>query len=319
MTRRSVVFQAPGRIDLREDELPPLERGEVAVEAELSAISAGTELHFFRGDIAQGVALDETLGALEGEFHYPATYGYASVGRRMDDGRRVFAFQPHVSHYAASPDALYSIPDELSSEAAALWPSAETAVNLTLDGEPLVGERVLVVGQGVVGLCLTSLLAQFPLGRLWSVDPLALRRETSRELGAERAVGPDDVDLADFDLTFDLSGTASGFNTALGAAGFEARVVAGSWFGDPPIAAELGTDFHRNRVRILSSQVSHLGASRSARWSKSRRMDVARGVLENLPTASLITHRIPVEDAASAYELVAERASDCLQVLLTYT
>ena len=176
MTRRSVVFAAPRRIEVANDDIPSPREGEVLVRTLVSGISAGTELHVYRGDISEGVLLDESLPSLQEPFRYPVTYGYASVGEVVDDGRRVFAFQPHVSHYVAHEDELYELPEDLSSEAAALWASVETAVNLVLDARPLVGERVLFVGQGVVGLATTSVLSRFPLGELWTVEPIESRR-----------------------------------------------------------------------------------------------------------------------------------------------
>ena len=134
MTRRSVVFAAPGRIEVNHDDIPSPGDGEVLVRTLVSGISAGTELHVYRGDISEGVLLDESLPALQEPLRYPTAYGYASVGELVDNGRRVFAFQPHVSHYVAREDELYELPEGLSSEAAALLPSAETAVNLVLDG-----------------------------------------------------------------------------------------------------------------------------------------------------------------------------------------
>lgn len=320
MNRRAVVFQAPGRIEIREDEIPSPGDGEILVRASVSGISAGTERHFYRGDLAPGTVLDEALGSLEGDFRYPMTYGYACVGETGDEGRRVFAFHPHVSHFLAREEDVYELPRELSTEAAAMWPSVETAVNLVLDARPLVGERVVVVGQGVVGLVTTSLLSQFPLAELSTVDPIEARRSASTLCGASRSLHPEEIgDLEDVDLAIEVSGTAAGLNLAVGATGFEGRVVIGSWYGDEPVAAELGTHFHRGRLRLISSQVSHLGAPLSSRWTKRRRMEAAARALTRVPVEALVTHRFPLDRAADAYQLIDERPAACLQVLLTYT
>lgn len=320
MTRRSVVFQAPGRIEVANDDIPYPGDGEVLVRTLVSGISAGTELHLYRGDILEGVVLDESLPTLQEPFKYPTTYGYASVGEVVEDGRRVFAFRPHLSHYIAREDDLYVLPESVTPEHAALWPTAETAVNLVLDARPLVGERVLVVGQGVVGLVTTSLLSQFPLETLCSVDPIEARREASERCGASRSVDPSEASkLNDFDLVIELSGTSSGLDLAIAATGFEGRIVVGSWYGDNPAPVDLGTHFHRGRLQLISSQVSHIGSPLVSRWTMTRRMQVAAAALERLPADKLITHRIPVERAADAYALLAEHPERCLQILLTYT
>ena len=329
MKRRTVAFTAPRRIEILEDDVPAPSETRLLVRTAFSAISAGTELLLYRGDIPEGLVLDESLPSLRAPFRYPASYGYAAAGEvvGIEDGgdgawlgKTVFSFQPHTSHFLATEDALYEVPEGVSAETATHWPMLETAVNLVLDAKPLVGERVLVVGQGVVGLAATKLLSRFPLARLWSVDPVASRRQASLRAGASRALAPDELRAgSDFDLSFELSGTAAGLNIAIAATGFEGRVVIGSWYGAKRTEVDLGTHFHRGRLRLVSSQVSHLGSPLLSRWSKKRRMDVAGEALSEADVGALITHRFPLERASEAYALVDEHSEDCLQVLLAYT
>ncbi len=204
-------------------------------------------------------------------------------------------------------------------ESAALLPTFETAVGLVHDARPLMGERVLVVGQGVVGLITTALLSRFPLSRLLTVDRWEERRRLSVELGADRSVDPKDLDETDFDLTLEVSGSPAALELAVAATGLEARVVVGSWYGDKPAGIALGTHFHRRRIRILSSQVSRLAPHLSARWTRDRRMQLALEAIESLPAGKLVSHRFPIERAADAYRLLDESPENCLQVLLTYT
>ena len=187
-----------------------------------------------------------------------------------EDNRYYFAFHPHESHFCASPEALLPVPEGMAPAQAALLPNAETAVNLVMDGAPLVGERVLVMGLGIVGLLTTALLAQFPLAALIAVDPLAQRRRIARRLGASQTLDPGGADgaeglrvaLADAgeqlgaDLIYELSGQPAALDAAVSAAGFDSRIVVGSWYGTKAAALQLGGSFHRNRVRLISSQVS---------------------------------------------------------------
>lgn len=328
MKARVLYFQAPRRIELRGEDVPEPGKGEVLVETELSAISAGTELLLYRGEVEPGAALDENLASLVGTASYPFAYGYAAVGRAKACGegaplelvgRRVFAFEPHRSHFLARASELRLVPDEVPSECAVLLPTFETAVGFVQDGRPIMGERVLVVGQGVVGLVTTALLARFPLARLVTVDRWEPRRRLSIEMGAALSLAPEDLDERDFDLTFELSGAPSALDVAVRATGFEGRVIVGSWYGGKRAELDLGTHFHRGRLHILSSQVSRLSGHLLSRWTKERRMDVALESLRSLPTDDLISHRIPLERAAEAYRLLDESPEDCLQVLLTYT
>jgi 2-desacetyl-2-hydroxyethyl bacteriochlorophyllide A dehydrogenase len=322
MKARVLYFQAPRRIEIRDEDVSDPGEGEVRIETELSAISAGTELLLYRGQLPPGTILDESLKSLSGSVRYPLAYGYAVVGRVVSGelrGRRVFAFETHRSSFLARPETLHLIPEDVPSESAVLLPTVETAVGLVHDARPLMGERVLVVGQGVVGLVTTSLLSRFPLARLVTVDRWEPRRRLSVELGAARSVGPEDLDERDFDLTFEVSGSPEALDVALAATGFEGRVIVGSWYGDKCFDVDLGTHFHRGRLSIRSSQVSRLSPHVLARWTKERRMNVALQAVARLPVQNLVSHRFPIERAAEAYRLLDESASDCLQVLLTYT
>lgn len=325
---RVLYFAAPGAVEIREATIREPHSGEVLVGTIVSAISAGTELLVYRGELEEGASLDESLPALEGEFRYPARYGYASVGeivelgKGVDEswrGRRVFAFEPHGSHFVGGTDRVLPLPEGMEAERGAFLPTLETAVNLALDGAPLVGERVLIVGQGIVGMALTAVLGRFPLARLWTTDAIEQRRDLSLRLGAERSFAPDELPGGNFDLVYELSGAPRALDAAVAAAGFESRVVIGSWYGKKRVDVDLGTHFHRSRIQLISSQVSHLGARFGSRWDKDRRLRTALGLLEDLPVDDLVSHRFRIEDAAEAYRLLDQDPSRCLQLLLTYT
>lgn len=175
--------------------------GQVRVRTSASAVSPGTELLVYRGEAPASMAADESIDALSGDLSFPLSYGYAAVGRvtALGDGvderwrdRRVFAFHPHESHFLADPADLVPVPADQESATAALLPNAETAVNFALDGEPRVGERVAVFGQGVVGLLTTAVLSAYPLDRLVGVDLYERRRRIARELGADTTLDPTD-------------------------------------------------------------------------------------------------------------------------------
>jgi 2-desacetyl-2-hydroxyethyl bacteriochlorophyllide A dehydrogenase len=332
-----LVFAGPGRVEVVADdgdeaEAPP-PAGQVLVRTIVSAMSAGTELLAFRGQIPPGTVLDETLGALAGgTFAYPFRYGYAAVGDVVATGagvdgawrgRRVFAFQPHATAFTAAPADLVAVPEGLAPERAALLAHMETAVNLVLDGAPLVGEQVLVIGQGTVGLLATALLARFPLAGLTVCEPLPLRAAAARALGAGHAAATADeavraVGARGADLVFELSGDPAGLDLAIAAAGHEARIVVGSWYGGKRAAVDLGGRFHRRRLRVVSSQVSHIAPALSARWDRERRFGVAWNALAEIDTLPLVSHRFPFADAQAAYELVDRHPDRVLQVLLAY-
>ena len=325
---RSVVFTAPGIVSVEEAEIPRPAGDELLVKTERSAISAGSELLFYRGQAPADLAADATISALaEQPATYPIRYGYACVGTVLavgDEcnaaqiGQRVFAFHPHASHFVVKANDVLPVPQAVTTDHAALLPNMETAINFVMDGQPMIGERVALFGLGVVGLLTTALLTRFPLGDLLCVDPIAARRQAALMLGATDACLPDEMTDGDFDLVYELSGAPSVLNQAIAATGFAGRVVIGSWYGQKSAALKLGGAFHRSRIRLISSQVSTIDPAWRGRWTKTRRFDVAWQMLAALPLESLITHTLPVDEASSAYRLLDESADQVLQVLLTY-
>ena len=219
------------------------------------------------------------------------------------------------------------VPLPLSPEAAAFVPNMETAVNFLMDGQPLIGEQVVVFGQGVVGLLTTALLARLPLTSLVTLDRYPLRRQTSLALGAHTSLDPAEPQtLARLhallqqgaDLTYELSGNPAVLEPAIAATGFSGRVVIGSWYGQKRAEIDLGGRFHRSRMRLISSQVSTLAPEWTGRWSKARRLQVAWWMLEQVQPAHLITHRFPLARAAEAYAMLDQHPEAALQVILTY-
>ena len=324
---RSLYFTAPHRVEVRDETVRPPLAGEVWVETTASAISPGTEMLVYRGQAPTELAVDETISALPGSFSFPLKYGYAAVGRVAALGpgvdaswlnRLVFAFNPHESHFTAAAAGLLPLPVDVDPDTALFLPNMETAVNFLHDGAPLIGERVAVFGQGIVGLLTTSLLARMPLASLTTFDRYPLRREASRSLGAHASLDPSELTDLQADLTYELSGSPATLDQAIAATGFDGRVIVGSWYGQKHAGLNLGGRFHRSRIRLISSQVSTLAPELSGRWTKARRMDVAWQMLREVKPARLITHRFPLAEAAKAYELIDQRPETCIQVVLTY-
>ena len=311
---------------------------EVLVSTDYSAISAGTEMLLYRDEVPADLPADATIETLSDDLSYPIRYGYAAVGRVQETGAaveeeewedtRVFAFNPHESRFVADPATLVTVPEDVSPAEMTLLPTLETATSLVLDGRPRIGERVVVFGAGVVGLLTIALLSRFPLERLVAVEPIDARRKRALAFGADEAVSPDDVpslfgaedvdDPSGADLLYELSGRPAALDDALDATGYDSRVIVGSWYGTKPVRLDLGTEFHRNRVSLASSQVSTLAPETTGRFSKDRRLDVALDRLRGIDVASLITHRIPFADAPDAYRLLDESPETAVQVLLTY-
>lgn len=328
MERQTLYFDGPRRVTVRSEYMERPSARQVLVQTLVSAISPGTEMLLYRNQLPPGLAVDETIDSLSGSFGYPMPYGYACVGRVIAVGtavpatwqdRLVFAFQPHQSHFLAEPEALHLLPPQMSPETAVMLPNMETAVSFVMDGQPLIGERVVVFGQGIVGLLTMALLAQFPLAACITVDAYALRRRWSQRLGATHTVDPATAALpADADLCFELSGNPTALAAALDVAGYQGRIVVGSWYGNKPVSLPLGHEFHRRQLRLISSQVSHIAPQWRGRWHKARRLETAWTMLAHVQPERLITHRFPLTQAAAAYQLLDEAPETAVQVLFTY-
>ncbi len=341
MNRTSVIFEKPRKIGLREETIPPLRNGEVLVKTHRSGISPGTEMLVYRGQFPQNLPVDKNIPALNHDFKFPLKYGYSTVGRVVETGpqvsdgwldRMVFCFHPHESHLTVREDQLIPVPADIDPEEALFLPNMESAVNFLMDGRPIVGEVVVVFGQGIVGLLTTALLSRLPLDCLITLDRWSLRRKTSLDAGAHIALDPSVTDLEheltttsesrsgdkNPDLIYELSGNPEALSQAVEIAGFASRIVVGSWYGTRKASLDLGAGFHRNRIRLISSQVSTLAPEFSGRWSKSRRLNVAWEMIRRIKPADFITHRYDIRQAGEAFQLLDERPEEAIQVVLTY-
>ncbi|MDO5498300.1 MAG: zinc-binding alcohol dehydrogenase [Propionibacteriaceae bacterium] len=220
----------------------------------------------------------------EGDFPWPVKYGYLSVGvveRGPGElqGRRVFALAPHQERYIVPADALTPIPDDVPSDRAVLAGTVETAVNAIWDAAPHYGDRVAVVGMGMVGACVTALLAEFPLERLQLVEVDPKTRDLCEIFGAEWTTAEDALD--DCDIVVHCSATDAGLQTALRLAGDDADIIELSWFGDHQPRLPLGADFHARRLRIRASQVGGIAVARRHRRTHADRLGLALDALRD--------------------------------------
>lgn len=323
---------APQQVELREEHVPPPGPGQVRIAAIASAISHGSELLVYRGEVDPALPLD--LPTLAGSFALPIKYGYASVGRVLDvgagvdrlaPGALVFALHPHQSLYLAPAALVTPLPPGLDPVLGIFFANSETALNIAHDAAPRLGETALIFGQGVVGLVTAQTLRLAGCARVIAVEPDARRRALALAVGADAALAPG-PDLADrlralnngqlADLAVEVSGEPAALQAAIEAVLDEGTVVVASWYGRKPVSLELGTRFHRGRIRLRASQVGRLAPETWPRWDHQRRAATVAALLPQLRLAALISHRLPFGELAAAYRLAA--AGTATQVVLTY-
>ena len=262
MFHSALIFAAPYRVEVERSTLGRPGPGEALVRTLVSAISSGTEMLLYRGQMPAELQLDESIAALGGGVQYPVRYGYAVVGRveevghganDVEPGDLVFCFRPHESGFVCPASDLIKAPEHMEPEDAVFLPTMETAVNLVMDGQPSIGEQVAVFGQGVVGLLVTALLSMTPLKSLVTVDQYDERRGESLALGATASLSPEERGLMEAlqesreyrgaDLSFELSGNPAALDMAVQTAGYGGRIVVGSWYGTKVASLDLGGGF----------------------------------------------------------------------------
>ncbi len=294
MANTAEAFWITGALtgEIRAAELPAPGAGDIRIRTLYSGISRGTESLVFGGGVPPSQYQAMRAPFQEGDFPWPVKYGYASVGLVEQgpaalQGREVFCLYPHQTRYLVPAAAVLPLPEGLPAGRAVLGANMETALNALWDGAPRPGDRIAVIGAGVVGCLLARLAAQIPGLRVQLVDIDPDKAAIAGQLGVPFAVP--EAAAADCDLVFHASGAPEGLATALGLAGFEATVIEMSWFGERAVTLPLGEDFHARRLTLKSSQVGHVAAARRARWDHRRRLAKALELLAEPRLDALIT------------------------------
>ena len=289
----------PGTGQLRGERLEPPREGEALVRTLFSGVSRGTESLIHAGAVPSAVRAAMRAPFQAGDLPGPVKYGYLSVGLVEAGppelvGRRVFCLYPHQDRYVVPVQALTLVPDAVPADRAVLTGTVETAVNAVWDGAPRLGDRVAVVGAGMVGCALAAVLRTFPLQRLELIDVDGARERVARRLGVAFAEPREAA--GDCDLVFHCSATAGGLNRGLELLGEEGELIELSWYGDAVVAAALGAAFHAGRLTVRASQVGAVAAARRARRTHQDRRALAAGLLRDPAFDALITSRGPFRE-----------------------
>jgi threonine dehydrogenase-like Zn-dependent dehydrogenase len=312
---------APGQGEIRTETLPPRGRDEVLVRALTSGISRGTESLVFQGRIPSSQYSVMRCPFQAGALPFPVKYGYASVGLVEAGpaalvGKRVFALHPHQDRYILPESAVLPVPDAVPTERAVLAANMETALNGLWDAAPRLGDRISVIGAGVVGCLAAALAAGMPGTEVELIDLDPARAELVRALGAGFAT-PDKAS-PEADLVIHASGSPAGLALALNLAGFEATIIELSWYGDRAVSLPLGEAFHSRRLILRSSQVGTVAAAQRPRWPYRRRLTLALALLENPVFDRLLTGASPLDEMPATMARLAGAPAGVLCHRITY-
>ncbi|MCU1666803.1 MAG: hypothetical protein QOI36_1323 [Pseudonocardiales bacterium] len=296
---RAFWLRAPGEGEIRSVAIPRPGPDDVEVRTLYSGVSRGTETLVFRGDVPESQFSAMRAPFQDGEFPAPVKYGYLSVGVVEHGppgllGRTVFCLYPHQTRYVVPAAAVTPIPDAMPAARAVLAGTVETAVNVLWDAAPLVGDRIAVVGAGMVGCSVAAVLARFPGVRVELVDIDPARAAVAEALGIGFA-SPEDA-AGECDLVVHASATEAGLARSLELLAFEGEVIEMSWYGDRPVRVPLGESFHSRRLTVRSSQVGAVAPARRARRSFRDRLTLALHLLTDPVFDALITDERRFED-----------------------
>ncbi len=305
----------PGRGELRSEKLPALGSEQVLIRTLYSGISRGTESLVFQGAVPPSEYQQMRAPFQAGEFPSPVKYGYISVGYVEAGppsllGRNVFCLHPHQTRYVVPATAVHPLPEVIPPERAVLAANLETAVNGLWDATPRLGDRIAIIGAGTLGCLCAWLAARIPGCQVELVDINVGRAGIAAALGVDFAT-PDEA-TPEADLVMHCSGHNEGLVTALTLAGFEARVVELSWYGERSVRLPLGAAFHARRLQLISSQVGSVARAQRARWDFARRMALTLSLLRDPRLDVLITGEDPFTDLPAVMARLSKGADDTL-------
>jgi Zn-dependent alcohol dehydrogenase len=314
-------LREPGFGEIRPVTLPEPGRDEVMVRTLRSGVSRGTETLVFRGGVPPAQYAAMRAPFQEGEFPGPVKYGYLNVGAVEEGpaelrGRTVFCLYPHQTAYVVPAGAVTVVPDDVPPARAVLAGTVETAVNALWDAAPLIGDRVTVVGAGMVGCCVARLLSRFPALQVTLVDVDASRADVATAVGVDFALPADAADGRD--LVVHASATSAGLQLSLDLLAAEGTVIDLSWYGDSEVRLSLGGAFHSRRLGIRASQVGTVSPARSGRRTTADRLALAVELLRDDAFDALVTGQSRFSELPDVMSRLAAGSLPALCHTITY-
>ncbi len=321
---RALWYVGEGRVELRPTPINLAVPGALGLRMLFSGISRGTERLIFEGRVGKSEYERMRAPFQDGDFPFPVKYGYCATavienGPPEIVGRTVFCLHPHQDYFVVPSTAVSFLPEGLPPRRATLAANMETALNAMWDSGSTLGDNIVIVGAGIVGLLVAYLAARIPGTHVTVIDTNPARAHLVETLGATFRLPdspPPDASFQGADVVFHTSATSAGLNTAIAAAGPEAPIVEMSWYGDQAVEANLGGAFHSGRLRLIASQVGQIPPHRQKRWSHARRLAKALDLLQDPILDALVADEISFDDTPKRLpELFSHDAKDLAPVI----
>ncbi|MEM8967615.1 MAG: zinc-binding alcohol dehydrogenase [Bacteroidota bacterium] len=320
MTKASAFWHLSSKESkIQAQSLSPIQAGECRIETAFSLVSSGTETLVATGRVPAELHELMQVPYQEGDFSFPVKYGYSLVGKVVEGtteliGKHVHLLHPHQSQCVVNFQDVTIIPEEVPSRRAVLASNLETALNAIWDSRISAGDRVLVVGMGLIGSLVAQLVDQFPATQVSVVDTNDVRREFARQQGFS-LYEPSD---ASFDIAFHTSGSSAGLQICVDAVGYEGKIVELSWYGTRAVEVQLGGSFHQQRKQIISSQVSRLPPHRQSRWDYRRRKQTVLELLKDDVWDNFLTAAVDFTDSPALFDKLRQGDRSQLSWTIAY-
>ena len=319
---QSLWYVAPERLEIRSEILGPLPKNNVQVRTLFSGLRRGTESLVFKGLIPESEYTRMGAPFMDGKLPFPVKYGYSNVGRVELGppeiiGQLVFSLMPHQSIFQTDATNVLVIPREIPAQRAVLAANMETALNAIWDASPGPGDRIVIIGAGVLGCLIAYLCGHLPGAEITLVDINPEREDVANKLGVQ--FSSPELAPTDCDLVIHCSASAAGLSTAMASAGEEATILELSWYGSNRIDVSLGGAFHSRQLKLQSSQVGHISPSRRPRWSHRRRLAAALAMLSDSRLDVLLTKPISFESLPAELPKIFNTPNSALCCLIQYS
>lgn len=301
--------------------LPPnKKKNSCLIKTLFTAISPGTEYLVYSGGVPKKLYVEMRCPYMGGDFSFPIKYGYSLVGQVLDGptslkGKLIHTLHPHQDYARISAEDVYVIPDGISPQRATLASNMETALNAIWDSGVNIGDKVLIVGFGIIGSLIARILSFIPQVEVDVLDVQPAKITLIEQLGF--SIYKEEKEKK-YDLAFHTSGSGPGLQTSINNVGLEGKIIETSWYGDKEVNLCLGETFHSQRKLIISSQVSHLPACKSARWDYKRRKEVVFQLLLHPEFDAHITHTIAFHNLPKLFQSLKKNRCQELSYLVYY-